>query len=486
MHFGRVTALTVVVASLMLATLYDIQYSAAALAVPFLATIYWMLGITHLLPSDRYGLAYCLLAILLPLAPAMGSDGTIVRFALAGAFLVLVVDTRGTTARNMPAYIAVATLSLLALLAISTVTAPSLGYGITRLLNWTMFIPAAFVYFRRPRPGALTFGLLASAGVQYGGVVFQLQGIYGGTWGGLLVSGTTYTHEGGKWITRYTGFVLNPNNLGFLLSAAALVLIIAIIGDQPLRIRLAGLFGVGALVYGMLLTSSRGALLALFVGVLVSSIYLGFRPFMTVVLSGAVTLLGVTSLRWTPLNRVISSYGEIADETDKSYLARVTLWADRLTGIDYFDILAGGGFGATNREALSRQSGLGVDSVVQIAGTVDNAWIKLLLETGALGVAALAALLVGPTLAVIVARSEHRDRRFGATLLGVTTIVVWASTSYDIFDINPWNGLIPVLIGVALSLNQGISRTSTTTVDKDTSRRYYPASRPTAHVGVLP
>ena len=104
-----------------------------------------------------------------------------------------------------------------------------------------------------------------------------------------------------------------------------------------------------------------------------------------------------------------------------------------ITGVGY------GGYG----EVAPDVDVVGVSATaVSSSLTVDNAWLKLLLEEGLIGVLLFAAVMVaGVRSALAVMR--RLDARVPAIIASSTLLLlVFQGISVDSFDINPWNAFL--------------------------------------------
>ena len=94
------------------------------------------------------------------------------------------------------------------------------AYSVARIFNWIMFAPLAFVLLDGQSRRVLLASALTVGTVLVLGVGLQLTGILGFTWGGLSLAGSGQFEQ---HATRYTSFILNPNNLGLVMLILAVV-----------------------------------------------------------------------------------------------------------------------------------------------------------------------------------------------------------------------------------------------------------------------
>lgn len=455
-----------IVFSLMAVYMFDILYAFAAIAILLVALSYFVTGNGKYLPATRYEIFYAMLLVLLPLAPALGSGGTVARFGVAGAGMFLLLTTLNSPRFAMPRYVNGLILALTVYLTIMALFAPNVLYGTIRGVNWLMFVPVAALFCRRPSIPSVVYGLIASTALQAGGVYFQLEGRYGGTWGGLLVSGTKNISSTVERITRYTGFVLNPNNLGLLFAMTAVVLVVVIVKTPTVSTKILLTLVVLFLLYGTVLTNSRTAIVGLGAGSFVALTFLGLRRVVGLsAATAAVAYVGYAS-GWSQVTRFVDSFGDIANETDVSYLARVSLWGAKISDLEFLQSIGGGGYGAANPALYERQSGFALDSKAQVAGTVDNSWLKLWIEGGIVSVVIMLAVVA--TAVVVIYRTRNTDIvSISAGVIGVLVTFLWATFSYDMLDINPWNGVLWLLLGVAFSLQNLTAQPESTSSARD-------------------
>jgi O-Antigen ligase len=402
-------------------------------------------------PKTGIGWLYAVIIFATCSAPALGAAGLLVRVALASlaaiAFLHnLPREHRGRFPRFVTFGLALLVVSLVG----SALTAPSYGFGVARLVNWTMFIPLIFLAYYRPDVRGVAFGIVASSVFQMLGVGLQFTGILGGSWGGLIISGSSYNPDTSVWLTRYTGFVLNPNNLALILVLGVVTLATALFAEIPARLKFLCLCLIGLFVFGIVLSGSRGGIVALVLGLLVVFTAVGARGLAFGTFAGVAVAITVQMSSWDGLSRVLGSFVQIIGGTDTSANQRNALWIERLGSVDTSSLLLGGGFGGYDPSLFAHQSGFNIDPGLARQATIDNGWIKLLLESGLVGVSGLAiVLLVAIWTGLFKARSGQRLVGLGAG--AALAAMTWRSISVDMLDQNPWNAILFLTAGIALA-----------------------------------
>lgn len=454
-HRGIVyAALATLVTALLMAMFMSPFYALSSVAVAVCAIVFLFTGHSRSLPQDPMGLFVCLILILLPLAPALGGGGTVVRSSLALVSLVLLfLRFRHIRSLRYGPQFGLLVLSLGIVLLGLWLFSPAFWYGASRYLNWVMFLPLGLVVATYGRLGSYMFGLLSAGGLQGAGVYLQLNGRYGGTWGGLSLNpGVPQSSAAAEWLTRYTGFALNPNNMGLIAGASTVALLVLAVAPGAVRPRVACILFSLAFFYLVLLSNSRTALVATGVGVVVGLLLTSVRAAVIGITAMSVATVLLLTSTWAQIEVLLQSLGGIASATDDSYLARISLWSDYLSHVHGVEVVIGRGFGAVNPDLYDHVSSIGVDQSLLKAGTVDNSWIKLVIEGGVF-LAVLMALII--SLSAWSGFEGYRlSRLHGIQTTGYVVplslfpMMIWASASYDVFDINPWNGLIWVLVGL--------------------------------------
>lgn len=380
----------------------------------------------------------------LTMAPVLGFAGTLVRAAVA-ACVVLVVLRLPRRPSVAGAFLSAA---FAGTLCVAALAAHDLQYGATRLMNWVMFMPLLFLNPSGVVLRTLLSSLIVSAWLQCLGIVLQVSGLMGGIWGGLLVSGTEHDQATRNWLMRYTGFMGNPNDLGLLLAIAAMCAVTLVARrtatHRPLLLLSACTFAVG-----LFLTGSRAGIVGLALGALVSLAYMGWVNRWRLV-ALATLAVGAVLITLGSAVVVLRSLIDIARGTDLSATQRMELWTTQSAGGEFW--FSGAGFGGYLGSSLHWLAN--ADDLYG-AGTVDNSWLKLYLETGLMGVALFAGLWV-TTLYPLLGRQIRTGGAAPQAGIVVTAllIILWRSLSADIFDINPWNGFIWILFGLAAGLGR--------------------------------
>jgi hypothetical protein len=422
---------------------------AVFLAVP----IGWLLryaGARALLPRSLAAWLGGAVLVILPITPALGDKGTYLRLLLA-IFTFPAAFGYRKNSKIDPAlkYLAVA---FVPLLVVAALAAPSLTYGIVRLINWIMFIPLILLPFHRRDVLSLLGALLASCYLQMAGVLLQRAGLRGGTWGGIFVSGSTYDPSASIWLRRYTGFISDPNSLGLLLAMGLVAAFaLAISPSCALRSRVLLLLSVGLFAYGIILSGSRGGLVAVGLGLAVLLWRAGGRARVGLATMVVATLFLRSLIHWTPLTRVVGSLSDITGGTDSSATQRASVWKERLHEVVHW--ASGDGFGTYNGSSFANQSGLRIAKEAARLATVDNSWLKLLLECGVIGITIM--LLIFARVLWITRRYDSGDicgRLTAAAMSALVVMIFWRSLSIDTLDINPWNGIIWLVFGVSTAM----------------------------------
>lgn len=431
------------------AAFIDIRYAFGAVAALVLLLLVRSLGLSRVLPHSAVGWLYSVIIFVTCWAPALGTIGTIARFGLAGISIIALIhsfNTSGGPRLRGPVKLGIALVLLT--LALSTMGAASTSFGFSRLLNWAMFIPLLWLAYRRPDIKGAGFGLVVTSVFQMLGVGLQVAGLMKGTWGGLLTSGATYNPETSSWLKRYTGFIMNPNNLALVLACAVIVLAACLLAKLPGKTKL-GLMALMALfAVGIVLTGSRGGLVAVALGVIVLFTAAGKRGIAigTTVMSFAIIAYVLTGSQ--ELDRLLQSFVEIISGTDASAAQRNSVWVSRLQTTENGNLFIGSGFGGYAPELFAGQHGLDVDPAAARQATVDNSWIKILLESGVLGVFAMALTMFAPMCSSLC-KSKGDRRLWGIAAGSVVIALIWRSFSVDMLDQNPWNAFVFLALGLA-------------------------------------
>lgn len=388
-------------------------------------------------PSRALGILLLLLIPVLSIAPSLGALGTALRIgaAVVGAFLVL------RKPRYPGPFVVFPILMLSGLMVAHAATAQAPNYSLSRMANWMMFVPLVLVPWERRLAWRAYISLLIAAALQAAGIALQFLGVIDGQWGGLLVSGSSYDLERRNFLIRYTGFVRNPNDLGLLLALASLVTLAIGLSLQR-RVRRQVMFSLTVVLFVVAtLTGSRGALIALGIGLLISVRFFAFRIASLAPLAVVGLFVGGVYFNLRPTWRaIVDSITSIVSGSDTSSSARIDLWEKHgQAGVTLF----GEGFGTF----AETSSGDGLVSAH--ASTVDNSWLKLSLELGVVGAAAMALILATAFVLCMSGRVASSSPALGLATGGAVAMIAWRSFSADILDINPWNAIIWLLIGAA-------------------------------------
>ncbi len=410
------------------------------------------LGLYRAAPRTATGWLVVVALVVAPVAPAVGAWGTWVRLGVAVAATIAVGASAGPRP-HLPRAARAGLLMLGLALVMAALGASSTFYGVARLVNWVMFFPLFMLMVRRPgTASAAAWGAVASACVQMAGVGLQVAGLVSGTWGGLLVVGTQYDRASAEWLTRYTGWVMNPNDLATILVVAIVVAVCAIIRGEAIHTSAALATLVAVFVWGIVLTGSRGGLVSLAAAIAVICILRGPRALAVVAagtLAATVAAAAVVRSGVPSLTRLLGSFGEIFGARDPSAIARDAVWSGRLSQAGSRTFLIGDGFGGYAPELFSAQRSLDVNSSAASLATVDNSWLKLFLETGTIGALGLA-LVVGAAIVGVHRQVRHGSRDVGVALAAVLTALIVRSFTVDMLDVNPWNAVWPVVLGLAI------------------------------------
>jgi hypothetical protein len=290
--------------------------------------------------------------------------------------------------------------------------------------------------------------MLLASGVQMVGVFLQYRGVIGGSWGGQIISGTGYDPNYSQWLTRYTSFILDANSLG---SIFAISLITCLhLGTQKdfSRILKVAILTFAALnLFGIFLTGSRGGLLISAFSVFA---YLGFsRRYSVISYLVPVAFLAVLAgQEFAGVDFLAVSITNIFDGSDVSANNRTELWQYALSRLGELQAFFGNGFGARNPSLFVGQDSLFTDSALLKFSTLDNSWLKALLEMGAFSVASLSALFLLSFKNNLASRKNNPT--FDALPITVLIYFILRSLSVDAFDINPWNSVIWIILGTML------------------------------------
>ena len=422
---------------------------------------------TNATPSSRFdGFAWLYIGtgVVVWIAPSLGVFGSLLRviFALAGVAVAIVIYWRGQKVSRLRATEQAAFAMVLGGVLIAAVSPIGIQYSAARLINWIMFWPIALVFFQRPRYAAIAVALFGCTAIQAIAVSLQYQGALGGTWGGAIISGTEYNPFTSSWITRYTGLILDPNNLAVLMNLAAISAVTVFLLDRRWVIRTVCLIVLVVSAIVLVLTGSRGGLIAVPLGFAAFALIRGTKGLASLSAGAAAAIYAALVVRWDSLQNVLATATGVLDGQDASLTQRFAVWGSRQ--LDGFQLLVGKGFGGYD---VDRLSGSGFDIAPDAARsvTIDNAWLKLLLEGGAVSVAFFLFLFATAFVAIWRARNRsYEDKTIAAAIGASLTVVLWRSFSVDALDINPYNFVLPVIVGASYAVGCASSVTSPSAV----------------------
>lgn len=448
--FLGATLITAALASCALAFV-DLQLAFAPMAVLIFAWVARAVGAGAIIPREKIGWLYASVIFVTCWAPSLGGIGTIARFGLAGLVLAtaIAVGLSRKSIRPLPKLLAFGLVVLLLSLVISALGAASTGYGIARILNWVMFIPILWLAYQRPNPRGIVFGIVSTCVFQMVGVFLQMAGLMKGTWGGLLTSGTTYNASTSSWLTRYTGFIWNPNNLALVLVCGVVALAACLLLKLPTRLKVCCLALMGLFTFGIVSSGSRGGLVAVALGLIVLCLAAGKRGAVLGITAVGAAVLVVQFAASKELDRLVESFAEIISGTDASAAQRSGVWVTRLQGPDG-GLALGSGFGGYDPSLFADQRSLDIDPAAARQATVDNSWLKIMLESGLLGATGMAITMLQPMLGALF-KSSGEQRLWGIACGSVIMAILWRSVSVDMLDQNPWNAIVFLATGMAAS-----------------------------------
>lgn len=387
----------------------------------------------------------CLVVMYLALAPFLTGLSPIfsgLRFALAGAVLLEALRVRPR--RPLPTALQLALAVFVGTAIIAAFAGPGPVYGVVRISNLLMFMPLlAWQFTARDRRTVYRAAVAASL-ILFLGILLQGAGALSGTWGGLIVGGNTaeYNPERASWLTRYTSFLLNPNDLGLALSLV-FVMVAWPLPRQPAWVNQVRLLVAALSATGVLLSGSRGAILSLAVIGLPALLWAHRAALPTVVvLVASLSVVSVVAINSGVVTvgatvPVITSVADVLAGEDRSAYERQDRWRIILRSVDS---RTGGGFGST---APVRVRETGDGRAIRASGTVDNSWLKLAVEQGLVGAFTLA-LALGYAFVRAVVRPSNR---LPAVLLAMALL---RSLSTDMLDINPWNAWVWLIVACGL------------------------------------
>ena len=426
-------------------------------------------------PRRAVDLVLVLTILVLPVAPALNTVagvGTPLRLGLAVLLFALIVAGRGPLARpvlsNGRWLVVVFALYQLVALVVAPAGSGTGVYGAVRLVNWVMFLPIVFIAWDARRLRIVMAACFSGGILLVLGIVLQYLGVLGGTWGGQLLPGLAGAAP--SYSLRYTSFMQNPNDLGLaMVCLTVAALLVSATPGGGLAWRAAFVGDACLMAAGLILCGSRGALLTL---PLVSLYLLAVRrPWAILQL---VAVVGLVTIAFTVPSAVTSpsavasrtsqvfgpelgpsvavnmgSVVQIATGEDASAQDRLAGWAVRIGHAG--NLVIGAGYGGYADVSTLDATQSAQRSALYVSTTVDNGWLKLVLEEGIVGLA----LLVG-ILALAMSRAVRFGWRRSTWLLGaiggsVLTAMAFRALTVDILDINPWNFFIWLVVGILLS-----------------------------------
>ncbi|MCW2544145.1 MAG: hypothetical protein JWM40_1697 [Frankiales bacterium] len=333
------------------------------------------------------------------------------------------------------------------------IESPSPALGLLRMLNWVCFMPLAFIAYDWTAIRRLGFTMITATGALLVGMVLQVSGKLSGTWGGILTEGRTYNPVSSRWLQRYTSFLQNPNDFGLFMACASLIFVTLALSARAGN-RLVLTSAAVASLSGLALSSSRGGYLAFVVGFLYLAVAMRFRGLLTtsiIAAAAVVVLITITPRVGTFVKVTGNSLSGIVNGTDTSSEARQQLWQENLALITF----QGRGYGGSGSADSGRIdiTDSSARSAAKSAQTVDSGWLKLVVEEGVIGLLLLAGIVF-----LTSRRLWRMTKMVGHTQASVVAVgavyaaYLFRSLSVDILDINPWNWLVWLLVGLSLSL----------------------------------
>lgn len=425
-------------------------------ALIVLTALVFILVRFDLIPSRPIDLAVTAPILFLPVTPFVteaSPAGSFMRFAIAAAVAFMIFIRAVPVQRPLLDKWCWIIVIFVAFQLVPLLLSGISFYSLVRAANWVMFIPFAFIKYDFRSLRMALAAALSAAVMLVVGVGLQFADFMQGTWGGLVISGSVYNPLLSERATRYTSFLLNPNDLGlFMVSVGIMIYLISQrLGISFLK-RTLGLFGVGVSVLIVLMTASRGAILAaLLVLVLMTLVgkvklvaILAFTCFTTVFLAIALVPSQSASFEAT-----IESISTIASGQDYSTSARLQVWDDQLSGAG--NPIIGAGYGGYTGGVQRFSVGSAEERhELYRSLTVDNSWLKLWLEQGIVGVGLVATAIAGAVLSCFQANRKFRNAGFIVAALLVA--LAFRSLSADVLDVNPWNFFLWLLVGIGFSL----------------------------------
>lgn len=397
-------------------------------------------------PVSKMGWLFALVIVVCSVAPSLGAVGSVLRLGVALLSALALAHVKLGNHSRLPWLATVALILLTLSLTICTLGPAPFTYGVLRLANWVMFMPLLPLASARPDMRGVGAGLVIGGSIQLLGIWMQATGLMGGTWGGIY-SGAAAIPQA-SWVTRYTGFATNPNDLGLFLALGVIALLAVVFANVPFSLKLSALVASCLFLGGVFLSGSRGGLVAVMLGAAVVLAGQRLRGLLLAVVAiGALTVTlpqagsGVAA-------QVVGSLSNIVSGSDVSAQLRSDLWAAYMADFDFSALFFGRGFGGYADHLFGSQSGLDSSVDAARAATIDNSWLKLLLEAGIFGISAMGLLFVS---AIRTALRQSRNRGVATAAAAMAVALLWRSLSVDMLDINPWNSLVFLVLGLCFS-----------------------------------
>jgi hypothetical protein len=397
-------------------------------------------------------LAACV--VLMPVLPAIQAFlgvGTILRYGLMLALLGCVIAYRSERCRPLLAR----GRWLFALFAMYQIVvfaeSPNASLAAIRLANWVMFIPVVALRWDPARLRVLAGAVAVAGTLLAAGVLLQFEGILKFTWGGQVLSVGYGVPD--VYSVRYTSFVFNPNDLGLAMAAVLIVSVliaqVRTIGAKGRAILLTVGAGAGT---GLVLSGSRGPLL----GIPVAGVFLLLARRSDVLarlaIVGVAAVVVVFAAAPKVRESVVANLGSVAEVIRFEGISvddRLTLWSTRF-GDSTAPVIGAGYGGYLGVGSLSiLESSARTD--VYRAATIDNAFLKLWIEEGVIGVVLFVALIAVALVRLVrIARRDRLDP-LGPIVGAVLVLVIFRALSADILDISPWNFYLWVILSIGFA-----------------------------------
>jgi len=202
---------------------------------------------------------------------------------------------------------------------------------------------------------------------------------------------------------------------------------------------------------GLALSSSRGGYLAFGLGI--SYLVYKVRSRQTVAGIIAICFCFTALVAAVPTVRTftvetVASIGDLWHGTDKSAADRQELWSKNFA----IRSVSGLGYGGNAEVSNVDISDSVARAKAYSAQTIDSSWLKLLVEEGLIGVGLFALIVMSAARRVLQRGRSGPSASPVAAILGMVGVAFFfRSLSVDMLDINPWNWVLWLLIGLALS-----------------------------------